>query len=111
MKMRDRNCWRFSFFKINRIPKSNEEFNIENIINIKVLKANERKIITVQIEKYLIDFIKIFYFRVINLIIIPTFFYDAFRFVNFSIFLNLLNQISIKQNYILYFFFMFFFMV
>ena len=39
------------FAKINRIPKSNEEFNIDNIVNIKVLKANERKIITVQIRK------------------------------------------------------------
>ena len=41
------------FSKINRIPKSNEEFNIDNIVNIKVLKANERKIITVQIRKIL----------------------------------------------------------
>jgi len=41
------------FAKINRIPKSNEEFNIDNIVNIKVLKANERKIITVQIRKIL----------------------------------------------------------
>ena len=39
------------FSKINRIPKSNEEFNIDNIVNIKVLRANERKIITVQITK------------------------------------------------------------
>ncbi len=39
------------FSKINRIPKSNEEFNIDDIINIKVLKANERKILTVQIRK------------------------------------------------------------
>jgi len=39
------------FSKINRIPKSNEEFNIDNIINIKVLRANERKILTVQITK------------------------------------------------------------
>ena len=39
------------FSKINRIPKSNEEFNIDNIVNIKVLKANDRKIITVQIRK------------------------------------------------------------
>jgi len=39
------------FSKINRIPKGNEEFNIDNIVNIKVLKANERKIITVQIRK------------------------------------------------------------
>ena len=41
------------FSKINRIPKSNEEFNIDNIVNIKVLKVNERKIITVQIRKIL----------------------------------------------------------
>ncbi len=39
------------FSKINRIPKSNEEFDIDNIINIKVLRANERKILTVQITK------------------------------------------------------------
>ena len=41
------------FSKINRIPKSNEEINIDDIVNIKVLKANERKIITVQIRKIL----------------------------------------------------------
>ena len=39
------------FSKINRIPKSNEEFNIDDIINIKILRANERKILTVQIRK------------------------------------------------------------
>ena len=39
------------FSKINRIPRSNEEFDIDNLINIKVLRANERKIITVQITK------------------------------------------------------------
>ena len=39
------------FSKINRIPKSNEEFDIDDIVNIKVLKANERKILTVQIRK------------------------------------------------------------
>ncbi len=39
------------FSKINRIPKSNEEFDIDDIINIKVLRANERKILTVQIRK------------------------------------------------------------
>ena len=39
------------FSKINRIPKVNEEFNIDNIIKIKVLRANERKILTVQIIK------------------------------------------------------------
>jgi len=41
------------FSKINRIPRSNEEFNIDNIVNIKVLKANERKILTVEIRKIL----------------------------------------------------------
>jgi len=39
------------FSKINRIPKNNEEFNIDDIINIKILKANERKILTVHITK------------------------------------------------------------
>ena len=39
------------FSKINRIPKSNEEFNIDNFINIKILRANERKILTVHITK------------------------------------------------------------
>tara|TARA_Y100001970_G_scaffold151833_1_gene185973 strand:+ start:9935 stop:10789 length:855 start_codon:yes stop_codon:yes gene_type:complete len=39
------------FSKINRIPRSNEEFNIDDIVNIKVLRANERKILTVQIRK------------------------------------------------------------
>jgi len=39
------------FSKINRIPRSNEEFNIDEIVNIKVLRANERKILTVQITK------------------------------------------------------------
>ena len=39
------------FSKINRIPKSNEEFNIDDVVHIKVLKANERKILTVQIRK------------------------------------------------------------
>ncbi len=41
------------FSKINRIPKSNEEFNIDDLVNIKVLRANERKILTVQIRKIL----------------------------------------------------------
>ena len=41
------------FSKINRIPKSNEEFNIDDIVIIKVLRANERKILTVQIRKTL----------------------------------------------------------
>lgn len=39
------------FSKINRIPRSNEEFNIDDLVVIKVLKANERKILTVQITK------------------------------------------------------------
>lgn len=39
------------FSKINRIPKINEEFNIDDIVKIKVLRANERKIQTVQIIK------------------------------------------------------------
>ncbi len=39
------------FSKINRIPRSNEEFNIDGIVNIKVLSASERKILTVQITK------------------------------------------------------------
>ena len=39
------------FSKINRIPKSNEEFNIDEMVNIKVLRANERKILTVEITK------------------------------------------------------------
>ena len=41
------------FSKINRIPMSSEEFNIDDIVNIKVLKANERKILTVKIRKIL----------------------------------------------------------
>ena len=39
------------FSKINRIPRTNEEFNIDDIVNIKVIRANERKIITVKITK------------------------------------------------------------
>jgi len=39
------------FSKINRIPRSNEEFYIDDTINIKILRANERKILTVQITK------------------------------------------------------------
>ena len=39
------------FSKINRIPNINEEFNIDDIVTIKVLRANERKILTVQIIK------------------------------------------------------------
>ena len=37
------------FSKINRIPKINEEFNIDDVVKIKVLRASERKILTVQI--------------------------------------------------------------
>ena len=39
------------FSKINRIPTINEEFNIDEIVNIKVLRANQRKVITVKITK------------------------------------------------------------
>ena len=39
------------FAKINRIPKNDEFFKIDNMINIKIIKANERKILTVQIRK------------------------------------------------------------
>ena len=39
------------FAKINRIPKNDESFKIDNMINIKIIKANERKILTVQIRK------------------------------------------------------------
>ena len=39
------------FSKINRIPKNYEEFNIDDIINIKILRANERKILIVHITK------------------------------------------------------------
>ena len=39
------------FSKINRIPKSNEEFNIDDIINIKILRANERIFLTINIKK------------------------------------------------------------
>tara|TARA_Y100000590_G_scaffold193281_1_gene219644 strand:+ start:701 stop:1555 length:855 start_codon:yes stop_codon:yes gene_type:complete len=39
------------FAKINRIPKNDESFKIDNLINLKIIKANERKILTVQIRK------------------------------------------------------------
>ena len=39
------------FAKINRIPQNNEFFEIEKKISIKVIKASERKILTVQIRK------------------------------------------------------------
>ena len=41
------------FNKSNRIPKMNEEFNINNLVKIKILTANQRKILTVQIRKIL----------------------------------------------------------
>ena len=39
------------FSKINRIPNNNEVFDIQNLIKIKIIKASERKIITMQIRK------------------------------------------------------------
>ena len=39
------------FAKINRIPKNDESFKIDNLINLKIIKANERKILIVQIRK------------------------------------------------------------
>jgi len=39
------------FAKINRIPKNDESFKIANLISLKIIKANERKIFTVQIRK------------------------------------------------------------
>ena len=39
------------FSKINRIPNNNEMFTIDDIIKIKILKATERKILTVEIRK------------------------------------------------------------
>ena len=39
------------FAKINRIPRNNEVFEIGNLISIKIIRSNERKIITVQIRK------------------------------------------------------------
>ncbi len=39
------------FAKINRIPSNNEFFEIDNKISIKVIKATQRKILTVQIRK------------------------------------------------------------
>ena len=39
------------FAKINRIPKNDESFKIDNLIDLKIIKANERKILTVQIRK------------------------------------------------------------
>ena len=39
------------FSKINRIPNINEVFDIHGLIKIKIIKASERKIITIQIRK------------------------------------------------------------
>ena len=39
------------FAKINRIPKNNEFFEIDKKISIKVIRASQRKILTVQIRK------------------------------------------------------------
>ena len=39
------------FSKINRIPHNNEVFDIQNLIKIKIIKASERKILTIQIRK------------------------------------------------------------
>ena len=39
------------FSKINRIPHNNEVFDIQDLIRIKIIKASERKILTIQIRK------------------------------------------------------------
>ena len=39
------------FSKINRIPHNNEVFDIQGLIKIKIIKASERKILTIQIRK------------------------------------------------------------
>ena len=39
------------FSKINRIPNNNEIFDIHGLIKIKIIKASERKILTIQIRK------------------------------------------------------------
>ena len=39
------------FSKINRIPHNNEIFDIHGLIKIKIIKASERKILTIQIQK------------------------------------------------------------
>ena len=39
------------FSKINRIPQNNEVFDIKGLIKIKIIKASERKILTIQIKK------------------------------------------------------------
>ena len=96
------------FSKINRIPKSNEEFNIDDIVNIKVLKANERKILTVQIRKIFNDFNKIFYPRSFIRIIIPSFFYVAFRICYISIHYYIAISNIYKKKFILLLFFRFY---
>jgi len=39
------------FSKINRIPNNNEVFDINGLLKIKIIKASERKILTIQIRK------------------------------------------------------------
>ena len=39
------------YSKINRIPHNNEVFDIQGLIKIKIIKASERKIFTIQIRK------------------------------------------------------------
>ncbi len=39
------------YSKINRIPKNNEIIHIDNILNFKILKSNNRKIETIEIKK------------------------------------------------------------
>jgi len=39
------------FSKINRIPKNNEVIEINNFIKIKIIKASERKILTIEVTK------------------------------------------------------------
>ena len=39
------------FAEINRIPKNNEIFDINNLLKIKIIKATERKIISVEIKR------------------------------------------------------------
>ena len=38
------------FSKINRVPKNNEVIEIDNLINIKIIKASERKILTIEVK-------------------------------------------------------------
>ena len=39
------------FSKINRIPKNNEIFEIDNLFKIKIIRASERKILTIEVRK------------------------------------------------------------